>query len=298
MPALNTEQKAMLKQLISQYRLEPLADELAEKAQSAVYMVTTNSDDYTEQGNSRIGGIPDLPVGEIWPQTERGFLTFVAQINLSELPALTGNPLPDMGLLSFFIGGTNDRPHFYHRVLFFDGESQPLQKAIQPDLESFQEATEWATYKPYRVKMQTGISLPNYNAKEWQTFSQLMHEVDANGWHWEDRYFEMESALSVFGQKRRDTSQLLGFAESFGDYPSGYYAQLDREEKWKLGMPIPTTTQPIQEEVAKWHLVLQLDSHFDAGMCWWDAGMLQYVIHDDDLKVREFRRTFCTLITS
>lgn len=54
---------------------------------------------------SRIGGGPDLPAG-VWPSNERGMRhPFLMQINLTEIKAMCGSmqPLPDEGLLSFFV---------------------------------------------------------------------------------------------------------------------------------------------------------------------------------------------------
>lgn len=54
---------------------------------------------------SRIGGGPDLPAG-VWPSNERGMRhPFLMQINLAEIKAMCGPmlPLPDKGLLSFFV---------------------------------------------------------------------------------------------------------------------------------------------------------------------------------------------------
>lgn len=56
---------------------------------------------------SRIGGGPDLPAN-VWPSDARGMRhPFLMQINLAEITAARGpmQPLPDEGLLSFFVHG-------------------------------------------------------------------------------------------------------------------------------------------------------------------------------------------------
>jgi hypothetical protein len=52
-------------------------------------------------GESRIGGIPDLPDSLPWPTDPRlgRNLTFLLQIDLAALPAFPGNPLPGEGML-------------------------------------------------------------------------------------------------------------------------------------------------------------------------------------------------------
>jgi hypothetical protein len=43
---------------------------------------------------SRLGGVPDLPPGAPWPVRDGKLLHFIAQINLADLPALTGVQMP------------------------------------------------------------------------------------------------------------------------------------------------------------------------------------------------------------
>ena len=55
-------------------------------------------------GQSRIGGDPDLAEGLDWPRDGSGLhLNVLAQIDLASLPDRNG-PVPDAGLLSFFVG--------------------------------------------------------------------------------------------------------------------------------------------------------------------------------------------------
>lgn len=53
-------------------------------------------------GASRIGGLPDLPPGFPWPTSSGKKLPFIAQFQLSELPASEGIQLPRDGHLYFF----------------------------------------------------------------------------------------------------------------------------------------------------------------------------------------------------
>ncbi|MFM8488298.1 MAG: DUF1963 domain-containing protein, partial [Bacteroidota bacterium] len=51
---------------------------------------------------SKIGGLPYMPKNMTWPATPGGQpLFFLAQINFSEMPALS--PFPDKGIVQFFI---------------------------------------------------------------------------------------------------------------------------------------------------------------------------------------------------
>ena len=79
----------------------PIGAELANIAKECVRMRSTPSaNESIAIGASKLGGLPDLPPGLAWPEWTSGYLTFVAQVNLAELPA--GDLLPDAGMLSFF----------------------------------------------------------------------------------------------------------------------------------------------------------------------------------------------------
>ena len=46
-----------------------------------------------------------------------------------------------------------------------------------------------------------------------------------------------------------------------------------------------------------WRLLLSLNSHAEAGLCFWDAGTLNVYIHEDDLAAGRFDRTRATIVT-
>ncbi|MGH2504277.1 MAG: DUF1963 domain-containing protein, partial [Ktedonobacterales bacterium] len=54
-------------------------------------------------GASRLGGLPDLPDGQVWPAMHGAPMSFIGQIRLQDAHALDGgNALPAAGLLAFF----------------------------------------------------------------------------------------------------------------------------------------------------------------------------------------------------
>jgi len=71
----------------------------------AIYLTEAGADDLrAPAGRTRIGGGPDLPQGVEWPRDASGLhLNLLAQIDLADLPSHEA-PLPERGLLSFFIG--------------------------------------------------------------------------------------------------------------------------------------------------------------------------------------------------
>lgn len=86
---------------LSKAGLGSISAELEKLSRDCIRMRSTPCPDTTiSVGESKLGGLPDLPSGLTWPDWETGYLTFVAQVNLSELPA--SDLLPNLGVLSFF----------------------------------------------------------------------------------------------------------------------------------------------------------------------------------------------------
>ncbi|KAF6602400.1 DUF1963 domain-containing protein, partial [Paenibacillus sp. EKM208P] len=47
-----------------------------------------------------------------------------------------------------------------------------------------------------------------------------------------------------------------------------------------------------------WHVLLSVSSLDEVGMCWWDAGYLEFLIDQRDLKNLDFSKTYVNLATS
>jgi uncharacterized protein YwqG len=48
-------------------------------------------------------------------------------------------------------------------------------------------------------------------------------------------------------------------------------------------------------EKSQWHLLLEVDSHSQCNMNWWDAGRLQFLVDRRDLSVLDFSRTYACI---
>lgn len=69
----------------------------------AVRVATVPVDDPMELGASRIGGAPDLPVQERWPERADKPMAFLAQFRLRDVASFeTRNVLPSRGMMYFF----------------------------------------------------------------------------------------------------------------------------------------------------------------------------------------------------
>lgn len=89
---------------VAEAGLEDKRDALRRIVMPTVSMTELDIADPTLVGLSRIGGGPDLAVGQEWPRNDNGFhLNFLAQVNLADLPDRP-EILPEAGLISFFTG--------------------------------------------------------------------------------------------------------------------------------------------------------------------------------------------------
>lgn len=55
------------------------------------------------------------------------------------------------------------------------------------------------------------------------------------------------------------------------------------------------SVETLQQDVARWRLLLQLDSDDEVGWMGGDAGRLYFSIRDDDREVRRFERSWLFL---
>ena len=70
--------------------------------------------------------------------------------------------------------------------------------------------------------------------------------------------------------------------------------QQQREEMVRLGAQ---KLEEYRQDVDNWTLLLQLDSDFNAGICFWDAGLVHFLIDKNSLARREFLEVYAELST-
>lgn len=90
--------------LITLMQLDQRRDQIVALAEPTVMLATRQvSEEDLRVGQTKIGGLSDLPADIEWPTFKGQPLGFLAQVNLRELPvAFAPNPLPAEGLLLFF----------------------------------------------------------------------------------------------------------------------------------------------------------------------------------------------------
>jgi hypothetical protein len=121
-------------------------------------------------GTSRLGGLPDLPHGVVWPTYKDGRpLDFVAQMKLDEVARHDANhSLPSKGWLSFFVLGMYDdnrkkEPDYLSvcQVLFFEGDAKALEpRALPSSYERWWQGRKVShPFKPCDIRFETMLTL-------------------------------------------------------------------------------------------------------------------------------------------
>ncbi|WP_338396119.1 DUF1963 domain-containing protein [Fulvitalea axinellae] len=114
---------------IERHRLHPYEDELKQARKFHNILKKTEAEDYTSKGNTRIGGLPDLPPDIDYPVNEDGYYNLLFQLNLSEIK-VDKSPLPDSGILYLFQG---DAQSGDYQLYFYDGPLENLNRKEPPE---------------------------------------------------------------------------------------------------------------------------------------------------------------------
>lgn len=316
LPALRSELKA----LIGKHHLQSVAGLIESQAAECYAMVTVGEDDYSQVGNTRFGGDPDLPPGVSWPfDSDIGYSNFFAQINFAELPPLSADTgLPKHGLLYVFLQYMEcaAEPVTYD-TLFYDGDLRALCRQSVPDPEAL--ADEYMVdLIPQRIRAIPSLSLPCFRKEFSRGVRENTQEV--NGDHGTTRRINLEQDLKREGQ----IGQLLGFANAaderddlyrqvvlgrldkrrlvFNDYwetmeayeaalaayaptdqRGDYYRQMRPGVEW-----LTSNRELIAKSVEEWRLLLQLESNQPMNLWIADADPLYVFIRHEDLLRRNF----------
>lgn len=226
-------------------------------------------------GQSRFGGLPDLPRSIAWPRTKAGKkLHFVGQIDLSTVPAVPGRPLPRSGWLYLFIDDSPESGPWHHVVFHHDGPRKELRRAARPRqgelIASWHGQTTPHDLLPVRAEL--GVSLPLPGGPGFDT---LWPDPKTQN-KLEDAYIELYSAEEdEEGEGTGSVSgQLFGYADMSG---------------WAPKHIRPASRRKGREATADWLPLLVVQSR--GSMLWSDCGELIILIHAADLATGDFTKT-------
>lgn len=251
------------------------------------------SDNDLPVGSSKFGGCPDLPDDVAWFRNEKSGvpLSFIAQVNFSQVkPYDLEGKLPDEGMLYFFYDCSPDgMPWGFApedscgwKVFFYAGSLTALSRREPPeDLEQEENGIVFGTAG---MNFEACMELPS-------TESDLTNGLAFPGEEDEDLYWElMDERCEQPGNK------LLGHAD-----PVQSGMELECEyvtHQIYCGTPEGyqiAKAKGLDRNAGRWNLLLQVESNEGIGMMWGDLGRLYLWITDEDLKARNFEKSWLIL---
>jgi len=236
----------------------------------------SNGTDAIMMGDSKIGGQPDLPKGYKWPSSKGVYHSFLAQINLKQLPdsELSGL-LPKEGILYFFYDSSmsrwikEDETIETHEVIY-TASTTDLQTLKYP-----KKLGEEYRYSESKVNITEMDSYPPYD-------HDVFYEMNLSDQAFDEYYDFLDSV-----NPEPSIHKMFGYADNIqGDMRLSCvldelglewsdYRELNKDEKEKL--------YTMQDD---WLLLYQQDSTDE--MMFGDDGMVYYWIKEEDLRDRRF----------
>lgn len=245
-------------------------------ARSAVALQTTVQDDYATKGNTRFGGLPDLPPDVRHPSftTAAGdlrYLQFIAQLNCGSISHLQ-HYLPRTGMLYFFI---TDQESMGPQVLYYDGPVSALQSAAASPVTDEDIYDDYGIFTPYQAAAAVYPAVPSFYNDE-HLYKTVAPELDA---------LEEDDTVEAFRKS----------LEPAGVKPvhniNGYVFK-------QHGSPELEAVDELRGKPEDWMVLLSVSTDNNTGFCFWDAGEIYFVIHKSDLAKRDFSNIYCGLESS
>ncbi|GAA3783660.1 DUF1963 domain-containing protein [Flavobacterium ginsengiterrae] len=272
----DAELNSDLEKAINETDFQKYEKGLSNIARHSVNFVTTIPDTYDELGNTRMGGLPDLPVNVDYPtltidEEKKGY-QFIAQINCSFIAGLQ-DYLPRTGILYFFI---NDQEDFSAKVIYYDGEIEKLKSAKELNIDEDFIYDEAGIFHPFKVDSAKCVSLPSFYNDE-QYYEETAPELK----ELEELYDETEALQEL----------LLPFDTKSSHGINNYvFKQHDSPEI--------EAVNKLKGKPEEWMVLLRVSSDNNPGFSFWDAGEIYFVIHKSDLAKKDFSNVYCGLETS
>ncbi|NYF21612.1 uncharacterized protein YwqG [Xanthomonas sp. JAI131] len=264
--------------LASDAQWTPYRSGMQALAWHAVALATDAPDDYRARGNTRFGGLPDLPPDMPYPRhTDADGSTrpmqFIAQLDCAQLAPLQ-RYLPRTGVLYFFI---SDQEDLAPRVFHYDGPNDALQTAADLTRDAAQIDGMEDDSLPYRASATAWISVPHFYSDE------AYYQGAAEGLDGLEDAYELVEAL-------RDRLAAQSTVKPVHGVNSHVFKQHDT--------PLSEAANRLRGRAEDFMVLLRVASDPHPGFCFWDAGELYFVIHKSDLAKRDFSNVYCGLESS
>jgi uncharacterized protein YwqG len=271
--------------VIKKNKLQKYQDALLSLTKKSIGFSHTIEEDYSQVGNHRFGGKPDLPSTVPYPsfidnyEGEKEYkYEFIGQINCGQIADLQ-EYLPKKGILFFFL-------ETIHTI--YGGSRNPCKIIYIEDIESIESGKRFDLneadfyempnlYVGYQTKATTQLSVPAF------------YSIATNS------YLFNEKSKSLQGIDNYYDTLCEKFEEPIQDkFPHEYAVNaygFTQHESPELQASLHSKGNPDD-----WTILLKVTSCGD--MQWGDAGDLFFVIHKSDLAKRDFSNVFVTMESS
>lgn len=248
-------------------------------AKDAVQLIKTG-----KKCNSKIGGYPSVKAEFEWPIADSRPMTFLAQIDLKELPESTALEwLPNNGTLLFFYDttaepwGFSPKDNKYWKVIYIDSDQEHLAENINiKPKDTINEAfVEFNILDSYPPSEHPDFELFNFNKEEFDIYLAQEendvqnfpnHQIAGYSRPIQHGHMELEAQL---------TSNGIDLGGSGGFEP-------EKEKELAPGSK-------------KWKLLLQLDSDDDLELMWGDYGTIYFWVEEGKARNNNFDNVWLIL---
>lgn len=269
-----------LRQLIDEHGLSDYQAAILATVRPAIFW-QLGPTEQGQLGQSRIGGIPDLPASLPWPKDASldRYRSFLLQINFAELPSFDGNPLPERGMLYMFTGEIEDDSD---QLIVYTGSEQ-LTPRVLPDEAEF--VTDWYDdLVPHRLVFELTPDIPRWATSDYEDLGAILDD---------------EAVLDDLGRalSGKSAGKLLGHVSGIGHDPrEDAYVVREINHDWLYNYEQRSTLD--MTAARSWHNLLEIDSSQAVNVMFSDAGYLQVLIHGDDLLRQNYSRVYVNLESS
>jgi uncharacterized protein YwqG len=276
-----------IEQLLKKYRLQGISSAIRELLLPGFH-VSKAPGANSPLGTSRFGGVPDVGASFAWPYWSERPLSFIAQVNCRDLDTSGMRVrLTQAGIIYFFYD-LEDKPGGYAPE--HQGGAMILYEAKDTELSRWQmpKGGNDLNLRQYNLRFRAIDTIPHTDS---DCFEQLSLTED----EW-DRYLDFYDALRAENTRKEPTHQLFGHPRII-QHDMGLECQLASNGidcGHSSGYADPRA-KALEDGVADWMLLFQIDSDDELAEIWHDAGLLYYWTRRSMLKCNDFSGAWAIL---
>jgi hypothetical protein len=267
--------------LIHEHGLSEYQDEILASVRPAILLKLGQAEP-GHKGQSRIGGVPDLPLSVPWPKNSLldRYLCFILQINFAELPTFPDNSLTKRGMLYLF---ADESENSAEQLVFYDG-SEPLEPIhLSQDTRLITDC--YDNLVTHCLEFELFPDIPRWATNDFERLGARLN-LD-------------ELKLNDLGRTLSENSvgKLLGHVSGIGHDPrEDAYIVREVNPEWLYNYEQRQALDMTRAQ--NWHNLLEVDSSSAVEVMFGDAGYLQVLIHREDLKRLDFSTVYVNLESS